>query len=74
LIPMFFLIGRWGLFEKEKASYYFLIYNGIGSAILLVVFVLLFAKTGTANIDQLQGILQSTDAFSNKEKLTLLIA
>lgn len=74
LIPMFFLIGRWGLFEKEKASYYFLIYNGIGSAILLVVFVLLFAKTGTANIEQLQGILQSTDAFSNKAKLTLLIA
>ena len=37
LIPTFFLIGKWGYFEKEKAAYSFLIYNGLGSAILLIV-------------------------------------
>jgi NADH-quinone oxidoreductase subunit M len=53
LIPMFFLIGKWGYFEKESAAYRFLIYNGLGSAILLIVFVVLFAKTGTMNIAEI---------------------
>lgn len=53
LIPMFFLIGRWGYLEKEKAAYSFLIYNGVGSAILLIAFVAMFMKTGTMNFEQL---------------------
>ena len=36
LIPTFFLIGKWGYAEKEKAAYSLLIYNGLGSAILLL--------------------------------------
>lgn len=59
LIPMFFLIGKWGYFDKEKAAYNFLIYNGIGSAILLIVIMILFAKTGTTNIDTLTQLLNS---------------
>ena len=54
LIPTFFLIGKWGYFEKEKAAYSFLIYNGLGSAILLIVIMILFARTGTTNIDALR--------------------
>ena len=46
LIPTFFLIGKWGYFEKEKAAYSFLIYNGLGSAVLLIVIMILFARTG----------------------------
>ena len=57
LIPTFFLIGKWGYLEKEKASYQFLIYNGIGSAILLVVILILFARTGTTNIAALTQMM-----------------
>lgn len=57
LVPMFFLIGKWGYAKKEKAAYSFLIYNGLGSAVLLIVIMILFAKTGTSNIAALQQII-----------------
>ncbi|WP_066176217.1 complex I subunit 4 family protein [Bacillus marinisedimentorum] len=57
LIPMFFLIGKWGYSEKERAAYSFLIYNGIGSAIMLIVFAALFVRTGTLNIDELGQVV-----------------
>lgn len=57
LIPTFFLIGKWGYFEKEKAAFSFLIYNGLGSAILLIVIMVLFSKTGTSNIEALTSII-----------------
>lgn len=59
LIPMFFLIGKWGYFEKEKAAFSFLIYNGFGSAILLIVIIVLFARTGTSNIAGLSFLLNN---------------
>ncbi|RFU60719.1 NADH-quinone oxidoreductase subunit M [Peribacillus glennii] len=57
LIPMFFLIGKWGYLEKEKAAYSFLLYNGLGSAILLIAIMVLFARTGTTNIEALRHIM-----------------
>lgn len=57
LIPMFFLIGKWGYFDREKAAYSYLIYNGLGSAILLIVIIVLFARAGTTNIAMLADIL-----------------
>lgn len=57
LPAMFLLIGKWGKFSSEKAAYRYLIYNGIGSAILLITFSILFAKTGTTNIDELAKII-----------------
>lgn len=48
--------------SNEKAAYSYLIYNGIGSAILLIVFSVLFAKTGTTNITELREILTSVGA------------
>ena len=75
LIPTFFLIGKWGYFEKEKAAYSFLIYNGLGSAVLLIVIMILFAKTGTTNIDFLTQIMADPSApLSGDLKLGLLIA
>jgi len=75
LIPTFFLIGKWGYFEKEKAAYSFLIYNGLGSAVLLIVIMILFAKTGTTNIDLLTKIMADPSApLSSDLKLGLLIA
>ncbi|MCL6571736.1 MAG: NADH-quinone oxidoreductase subunit M [Bacillus sp. (in: Bacteria)] len=75
LIPTFFLIGKWGYFEKEKAAYSFLIFNGLGSAVLLIVIMILFAKTGTTNIDILTQMLALPSApLSDDLKLGLLIA
>ncbi|WP_078378635.1 NADH-quinone oxidoreductase subunit M [Sutcliffiella halmapala] len=80
LIPMFFLIGKWGYFEKENAAYRFLIYNGLGSAILLIVFVILFAKTGTMNIVEITQLFQAGDnglflgEMTDDLRLGLLIA
>ena len=79
LVPMFFLIGKWGYFEKEKAAYSFLIYNGLGSAILLIVIMVLFARTGTSNIDALKYLIntegiQLVAPISESAKFGLLIA
>jgi len=79
LIPTFFLIGKWGYQEKEKAAYSFLIYNGHGSAILLIVIIVFFARTGTTNIEALQAIMTSDNpqllsSMSEDLKLGLFIA
>ncbi|WP_440602853.1 NADH-quinone oxidoreductase subunit M [Bacillus sp. GB_SG_008] len=57
LPAMFLLVGKWGKFSSEKAAYSYLIYNGIGSAILLIAFSILFARAGTTNIAELQAVL-----------------
>jgi NADH-quinone oxidoreductase subunit M len=46
LIPMFFLIGIWGYMNREKAANTFLIYNGLGSAIMLIAFFILISTAG----------------------------
>ncbi|WP_231637352.1 complex I subunit 4 family protein [Paenibacillus sp. FJAT-27812] len=52
LIAMYFLIGIWGYFNRERAANQFLIYNGVGSAIMLFAFVLLVSTAGF-RIDQI---------------------
>ncbi|MDM5157412.1 NADH-quinone oxidoreductase subunit M [Bacillus sp. DX1.1] len=79
LPPMFLLIGKWGKLNSEKAAYSYLIYNGIGSAILLIAFSILFAKTGTTNITELKEILTgaettSTGIISDSLQLGLFLA
>ncbi len=79
LIPMFFLIGKWGYEKSEKAAYSFLIYNGLGSAVLLIVIMILFAKTGTSNIAVLQQVIPNGGVtlianISPELKFGLLIA
>ncbi|MFZ0443848.1 MAG: NADH-quinone oxidoreductase subunit M [Bacillus sp. (in: firmicutes)] len=73
LVSAFFLIGKWGYGEKEKAAYSFLIYNGLGSAILLIVIITLFAKTGTSNFVALQELIAS-DTFPDSLALGLFVA
>ncbi|RCW44863.1 complex I subunit 4 family protein [Paenibacillus prosopidis] len=46
LIAMYFLIGIWGYHNRERAANQFLLYNGIGSAIMLLAFVLLVNTAG----------------------------
>jgi len=53
----------------------YLIYNGIGSAILLIVFVALIAKTGTSNISELMtAVPQLDESFREGALIGLLLA
>lgn len=81
LIPTFFLVGKWGYLEKEKAAFSFLIYNGVGSAIFLIVILILFARTGTTNIEALTsifsapaGVVPTVFEISKELRYGLLIA
>jgi NADH-quinone oxidoreductase subunit M len=58
IVPMFFLIGKWGYNEREKAANSYLIYNGLGSAVMLIVFAALFVQTGTMNIQEMPQAIQ----------------
>jgi len=46
LVPMFFLIGIWGYKDREKTANKFLLYNGIGSALMLIAFIILITTGG----------------------------
>ncbi|MGG2989989.1 NADH-quinone oxidoreductase subunit M [Geobacillus stearothermophilus] len=59
LVAMFLLVGKWGGFERERAAYSYLLYNGLGSALLLVVIAVLVARTGTANFALLREMLHN---------------
>jgi NADH-quinone oxidoreductase subunit M len=50
LVPMFFLIGIWGYMNKEKAANRFLLYNGLGSAIMLIAFLILITTAGFTQV------------------------
>ncbi|CAM3696658.1 NADH-quinone oxidoreductase subunit M [Cohnella lubricantis] len=56
LIPMFFLIGIWGYYGREKAANRFLVYNGLGSAVMLLAFLILIATLGFASVQTDGGI------------------
>lgn len=55
LIPAFFLIGIWGFQERERAANRFLVYNGIGSAIMLIAFLILINTAGLSFIQANAG-------------------
>ncbi|SFL88260.1 NADH-quinone oxidoreductase subunit M [Paenibacillus sp. 1_12] len=55
IIPMFFLIGIWGYMERERAANKFLIYNGVGSAIMLIAFLILVSTAGFGQISNETG-------------------
>ncbi|MGQ7277716.1 complex I subunit 4 family protein [Brevibacillus thermoruber] len=61
LVPTFFLIGIWGYGERERAANKFLLYNGIGSAVMLIAFIVLFVFLQTLNMEKIVTILASTD-------------
>ncbi len=56
LIPMFFLVGIWGYMERERAASKFLIYNGLGSAIMLIAFLILVSTAGFSETQGQNGI------------------
>ncbi|TCT26422.1 NADH dehydrogenase subunit M [Melghiribacillus thermohalophilus] len=61
LIPMFFLIGKWGHVEREETAYKYLIYNGLGSAVLLIAIVAVFIQAGNANFEAVKDYMSTMD-------------
>lgn len=61
LVATFFLIGIWGYLSREKAANQFLLYNGIGSAVMLIAFIVLFFITQTMDFAELKAILANPD-------------
>ncbi|MFP3388980.1 complex I subunit 4 family protein [Brevibacillus sp. SIMBA_040] len=61
LVPTYFLIGIWGYGEREQAANKFLLYNGIGSGIMLIAFIVIFVVMRTLNIDQIGAILTTPE-------------
>ncbi len=49
LIPMYFLIGKWGSERSVYAATKFFLYTMAGSALMLVVILLLYWQTGSFN-------------------------
>lgn len=77
VIPLFFLIAIAGYIHREKAAISFLIYNGIGSAVMLIAFAVMFMYTGTVHIDALAEAFAHPDwstAFKTGLFLALLFA
>jgi NADH-quinone oxidoreductase subunit M len=58
LLPMYGLIARWGTGERRRAANKFILYTLLGSALMLLGFLLIHAKTGTFDmvlLDQRHG-------------------
>ncbi|MUT65061.1 NuoM family protein [Paenibacillus sp. NEAU-GSW1] len=57
IIAMYFLIGIWGFYNRERAANQFLLYNGLGSAVLLIAFLIL-VNTAGFRIEQVDDVVQ----------------
>lgn len=55
LIPMFLIIGVWGGPRRVYASYKFFLYTLLGSVLMLVGLLALYAQTGTTDIPELMA-------------------
>ncbi len=53
LIPMFLIIGIWGGAQRVYASFKFFLYTFLGSVLMLVAMVGMFADAGTTDIEVL---------------------
>ncbi|NOZ71858.1 MAG: NADH-quinone oxidoreductase subunit M [Chloroflexi bacterium] len=59
LIPMYFLIGRWGGKRRVYAAVKFFLYTMAGSALMLVVILLLYWQTGSFDWAEIRQITLS---------------
>ncbi|SDH55760.1 NADH-quinone oxidoreductase subunit M [Alloyangia pacifica] len=64
LIPMFLIIGIWGGKERIYASFKFFLYTFLGSVLMLVAIVAMYADAGTLDIPTLLTHEFSTAGFS----------
>ncbi|HAR54215.1 MULTISPECIES: NADH-quinone oxidoreductase subunit M [Roseovarius] len=64
LIPMFLIIGIWGGKERIYASFKFFLYTFLGSVLMLVAMVAMFADAGTTDIVALMKHEFASESFS----------
>ncbi|MEU1804913.1 NADH-quinone oxidoreductase subunit M [Streptomyces sp. NPDC019937] len=69
LIPMYFLINRWGGAERERAAWRFILYTLLGSVVMLLGLLLVGVKGGTFDM-----VALATDNGSGLSHTTQLIA
>ena len=63
-IPMFLIIGIWGGKERIYASFKFFLYTFLGSVLMLVAMVAMFADAGTTDIPTLMTHTFGSEGFS----------
>ncbi len=64
LIPMFLIIGIWGGKNRIYASFKFFLYTFLGSVLMLVAMVAMFADAGTTDIPTLMTHSFGTEDFN----------
>ena len=64
LIPMFLIIGIWGGKDRIYASFKFFLYTFLGSVLMLVAMVGMFAEAGTTDIPMLMRHQFGSETFS----------
>ncbi len=64
LIPMFLIIGIWGGKDRIYASFKFFLYTFLGSVLMLVAMVAMYADAGTTDIEALLSHQFSSEGFS----------
>ncbi|WP_299350080.1 NADH-quinone oxidoreductase subunit M [uncultured Shimia sp.] len=64
LIPMFLIIGIWGGKDRIYASFKFFLYTFLGSVLMLVAMVAMFAEAGTTDIPMLMNHEFASESFS----------
>ncbi|MEX0320353.1 MAG: NADH-quinone oxidoreductase subunit M [Ruegeria sp.] len=64
LIPMFLIIGIWGGKDRIYASFKFFLYTFLGSVLMLVAMVAMYADAGTTDIEALMTHQFSSQGFS----------
>lgn len=89
LVPLYFLIGIWGYMHREQTANQSLLYNGLGSALLLIAFIMLTVTAGftldvdvgtnnhylyTGNIDVIMKNLNDASSFVHKENSGIFLS
>ncbi|THD73395.1 NADH-quinone oxidoreductase subunit M [Thalassobius vesicularis] len=64
LIPMFLIIGIWGGANRIYASFKFFLYTFLGSVLMLVAMVAMYADAGTTDIPTLMHHTFASESFS----------
>lgn len=64
LVPMFFLISKWGGTDREESAFSYVIYNGLGSMILLIAIVTAFVFAGSTNFTELQNYFRENGSLT----------
>jgi len=64
LVTTFILVGFWGYVHRERAANWFLLYNGLGSAVMLLAFIgllILFRTPEFSKMQELSAMLPVQD-------------